>query len=93
MATLLRLVLVGQIATVVAVLWLAVRLTRVETIVSHRLPLPAAPPRRPPGPTSTAAGQRRPCPHPEASRVDASVLGRPQFLCLACDTTVPRAQE
>lgn len=91
MTTLLILVACGQLATVVAIAWLAVRLTRFETVVSLRLPVPvpAAPRARPPGPAMTAQA----CPHPVQQRVDASVLGREQFLCLACDATVPKVKE
>lgn len=89
MTTLLILVACGQLATVVAIAWLAVRLTRFETVVSlpSRYRWRRVPGRL--GPAMTAQA----CPHPVQQRVDASVLGREQFLCLACDTTVPKVKE
>jgi hypothetical protein len=91
MASLLLAVLVAQVLTWGALWGLIRRVARFETVVSLRLPVPSPPMgrTRPPGPASTAA----PCAHPRASRLDASVLGRPQFLCLACDTTVPLPKE
>lgn len=90
MPTLLLLLLLGaQLVTLGMVAWLVRRLTWFETVVSLRLPVPPRAAPRPPGPTTTSAG----CPHPVRSRVDASVLGRPQFFCLACDATVPLPKE
>lgn len=91
MATLLTLILAVQAALLVAVFGLRRDLRRFETAMSLRVPLPSPVPtlRRPPGPAATSSA-REPsrCLHPMQSRVDASVLGRPQFLCLACDETV-----
>jgi len=89
MAMLTLLIVLGlvlQVATLAMVERLSARLARLTSALEGRTPA-----RRPPGPAATAAAM--PCRHPEQFRVDASVLGRSQFLCLACDATVPSPKE